>query len=63
MRTRYAIDSGTPIVRELAVRKSGGQWVTLGQNLQPDYHFISGIRRMSCNMSSSFRVADSPNSG
>jgi hypothetical protein len=47
MRTRYAIDSGTPIVRELAVRKSGGQWVILGQNLQPDYHFISGIRRMS----------------
>src|SRR5215510_8426768 len=47
MRTRYAIDNGTPIVRELSVRKSGGQWVTLGQNLQPDYHFISGIRRMS----------------
>jgi hypothetical protein len=47
MRTRYAIDNGTPIVRELAVRKSGGPWVTLGQNLQPDYHFVSGIRRMS----------------
>src|SRR4029453_819853 len=33
MRTRYAIDSGQPLVRELAVRKAGGQWVTLGQNL------------------------------
>jgi hypothetical protein len=47
MRTRYAIDGGQPTVRELAVRKAGGQWVTLGQNLTPEYHFVSGIRRMS----------------
>ena len=33
MRARYAIDGGQPIVRDLAVRKAGGQWVTLGQNL------------------------------
>src|SRR5262245_38574252 len=32
MRTRYAIDAGQPMVRELAVRKAGGPWVTLGQN-------------------------------
>src|SRR5262245_45125185 len=41
MRTRYAVDGGQPIVRELAVRKSGGSWVTLGQNLTPEYHFVS----------------------
>src|SRR5258705_10120791 len=29
MRTRYAIDGGQPTVRDLAVRKSGGQWVSL----------------------------------
>jgi hypothetical protein len=57
MRTRYAIDNGTPIVRELAVRKSGGQWVTLGQNLQPDYHFISGIRRMSTQQADPLKAA------
>src|SRR5262245_23728613 len=27
MRTRYAVDGGQPVVRELAVRKAGGQWV------------------------------------
>src|SRR5215510_6614632 len=47
MRTRYAVDGGQPVIRELAVRKAGGQWVTLGQNLTPEYHFVSGIRRMS----------------
>ena len=26
LRARFAIDSGTPTVRELAVRKAGGQW-------------------------------------
>ena len=46
MRARYAIDGGQPSVRELAVRKAGGQWVTLGQNLTPDYRVVSGIRRM-----------------
>ena len=27
LRARYAIDGGQPVVRDLAVRKSGGQWV------------------------------------
>src|SRR5262245_37901844 len=26
LRTRYAIDNGQPVVRELAVKKAGGQW-------------------------------------
>src|SRR4051812_33289102 len=29
VRARYAIDSGQPTVRELAVRKTGGQWAIL----------------------------------
>src|SRR5438067_9653385 len=32
LRARYAIDSGQPVVRELAVKKAGGQWTTLGRN-------------------------------
>ena len=36
VRARYAIDSGRPVVRDLAVRKQGGQWATLGQNLAPE---------------------------
>src|ERR687888_1297159 len=44
MRVRYAISAGQPIVRELSVRKAGASWVSLGQNLTPDYHVVSGIR-------------------
>src|SRR5262249_28592484 len=47
VRARIAIDSGVPLVRELAVRKAGGQWAPVGQNLTPEYHVVSGIRRMS----------------
>ena len=46
LRARYAIDNGQPIVRELAVRKSGGQWAPLGQNLTPEIYVKSGLRRM-----------------
>ena len=47
VRARYAIDNGTPTIRDLSVRKPGGAWGNLGQNLVPEYHFTSGIRRMS----------------
>jgi hypothetical protein len=47
VRARYAIDNGQPVVRELSIRKKGGQWSTLGQNLAPEYHVVSGLRRMS----------------
>src|SRR5438105_4036788 len=33
VRARYAIEGGQPVVRDLAVRKAGGQWTTLGRNL------------------------------
>jgi hypothetical protein len=46
LRARYAIDAGQPVIRELAVRKRGGQWGALGQNLIPEYYVVSGVRRM-----------------
>ena len=46
LRARYAIDSGQPVIRELAVRKAGGAWSPLGQNLTPDTDVVSGVRRM-----------------
>ena len=46
LRARYGITNGQPIVRELAVRKSGGQWAPLGQNLTPEFYVKSGKRRM-----------------
>jgi hypothetical protein len=47
LRARYAIDGGSPVVRDLAVRRQGTQWATLGENLKPEYHVVSGIRRFS----------------
>jgi hypothetical protein len=47
VRMRYAIDNAKPVVRDIAVRKQGGQWATLAENLSPEYHVVSGIRRFS----------------
>src|SRR5262245_8834017 len=57
LRARYAIDRGQPVIRDLAVRKQGGQWATLGQNLVPEYHVVSGLRRMSSDHVASLPVA------
>jgi hypothetical protein len=47
LRARFAIDGAQPVIRELAIRKPGGQWAILGQNLTPEIHVTSGVRRMS----------------
>jgi hypothetical protein len=60
LRARYGIDDGVPVVRELSVRKQGGQWVTLGQNLKPEYHVVSGLRRMSSDHVTSIPAAGIP---
>jgi hypothetical protein len=57
MRARYGIDGGKPVVRDLAVRKSGGQWGVLGQNLTPEFSYVSGIRRMSTQQAEPLRAA------
>src|SRR5262249_3784594 len=43
LRARYAIDGGQPVVRDLAIRKAGGQWTTLGQNLAAEYRVVTGV--------------------
>src|SRR5262245_53042057 len=57
MRARYAIDGGKPVVRDIAVRKSGGQWGVLGQNLTPEFSYVSGIRRLSTHQAAPLRAA------
>ncbi len=57
VRARYGIDSGQPVVRDLSVKKSGGQWTMLGQNLTPEYQVLSGIRRMSTQQAQPLREA------
>jgi hypothetical protein len=57
LRARYAIDGGQPVVRELAIKKAGGQWTTLGRNLTPEYHVVSGVRRMADDQANPLRAA------
>jgi hypothetical protein len=57
LRARYAIDAGKPVIRDLAIRRKGGQWATLGQNLTPEYRVTSGIRRMSEQQAQPLRAA------
>ena len=47
LRMRYAIDNREPIVRELSIRRPGGSWTPLGENLKAEYDVTSGVRRMS----------------
>jgi hypothetical protein len=54
LRARFAIDSGTPTVRDLSVRRNGGEWAMLGQNLTPEYQVTTGIRRMSNDQANAF---------
>ncbi len=57
VRARYGIDGGKPVVRDLAVRKSGGEWGVLGQNLSPEFRVVSGIRRLSTQQAQPLRAA------
>ncbi|MEP7365843.1 MAG: hypothetical protein ABI972_21525 [Acidobacteriota bacterium] len=47
LRATFAIRGGKPLVQELAVRKSGGKWIVLGQNLIPEFELTTGVRRIS----------------
>ena len=47
VRARFAVDGGTPTIRDLSVRSAGGAWAVLGQNLTPEYRVTTGVRRMS----------------
>src|SRR5688572_13573684 len=46
VRMRLAIDRGTPTIRELAVRRRGGQWSTLATGVTPEFRVVSGVRRV-----------------
>jgi len=46
-----------PVVRDLAAKKAGGQWTTLGKNLAPEYHVVTGIRRMADDQANPLKAA------
>ena len=57
LRARFGIDNGQPLIRDLAVRKGGAAWVTLGENLKPEYRVVTGVRRMSTQQADPLRAA------
>lgn len=46
VRLRFAIDGGTPVIRELAVRPAGGPWRVLATDVTPEFRVVSGLRRV-----------------
>ena len=47
LRLRLAVESGTPIVRDLSIRRKGSAWTTLAANARPEFRVVAGFRRMS----------------
>ncbi len=46
LRMQFVIVSGTPTIRELAIRLRGGQWRVLATNVTPEFRVVSGLRRV-----------------
>ena len=46
LRLRFTINSGTPTISELAVRRKGSAWAALATNVTPEFRVVSGKRRM-----------------
>ena len=57
LRARYEIVEGRPLVRDLAIRASGAPWTILGEHLTPEYHVVTGVRRMSTQQADPLRAA------
>ena len=47
LRVIFSLLNGAPIIREMAVRRQGAQWVVLGRDLSPEFHVTAGRRRIS----------------
>ena len=47
LRVTFSLLNGAPIIREMAVRRQGAQWVVLGRDLSPEFHVTAGRRRIS----------------
>lgn len=47
LRARFGLQNGQPIIRDIAVKRRSGRWSIVGENLTPEYHITTGVRRMS----------------
>jgi hypothetical protein len=46
LRLQFAINGGTPTIKELALKPKGGAWRTLATNFLPEFRVVSGLRRI-----------------
>ena len=47
LRVSFGLLDASPIIREMAIRRQGGQWSVLGRDLSPEFHITAGQRRIS----------------
>ncbi|HSB14380.1 MAG TPA: hypothetical protein VLE22_07965, partial [Bryobacteraceae bacterium] len=45
LRARFGLEASKPVIRELTIRKRGGEWSVLGKDLSPEYSVVTGLRR------------------
>ena len=57
LRLRFTLADGRPVVRDLGIRKGNGTWAVLGENLTPEYHVVTGVRRMTTQQADPLRAA------
>jgi hypothetical protein len=43
---RLETTGGAPVIRELAIRNTGGAWIALASNAMPEFRVVSGLRRI-----------------
>jgi hypothetical protein len=46
MRMRLAVESGTPVIRDLSTRRNGSAWTVLLRHAVPSFRVVSGRRRI-----------------
>ena len=57
LRVRFAIVEGQPSIHDLEIHSVGGTWLTLAGELKPEYHVVTGVRRMSNQQADPLRAA------
>ena len=46
VRLRLTLESGTPTIRDLAIRRKDAPWVVVAGNATPEFRVVSGMRRI-----------------
>src|SRR5829696_497621 len=45
VRMQLTVNSGTPTIKDLSVRRKGGTWASVASNATPEFTVVSGFRR------------------